>query len=394
MFSRRVPSSLAPNALARAVEARHLAGEAILDLTASNPTTADLPYPAKAILASLANTDALRYDPAPAGLAGARAAIADLYRDTHGLTIAPDRIVLTASSSEAYSWVLQLTCDPGDRVLVPAPSYPLFDSLAALQSTVVDRYPLAYDGAWHIDRHAFSQSLHERTRIVSCVHPNNPTGSFVTTDEAAWLDRTCADRCLAIVSDEVFSEYAFGASSDRFATFARDGHALTFTLGGLSKLAGLPQMKLGWIVVSGPDALVGEALQRLEWIADSYLSVSTPIQLAAPSLIAGRVEVRDAIRARTRENLGALRAALARDATGLSSLLHVEGGWYATLRLPATRSEESWVLSFLSDDGVLVQPGYFYDFDREVFVVLSLLTPPARFAAGITRVLERVAREA
>jgi aspartate/methionine/tyrosine aminotransferase len=277
--------------------------------------------------------------------------------------------------------------------MVPAPSYPLFDALGTLQSVAVDRYPLEYDGAWHLDAHRLASRMTARTRAVLTVHPNNPTGSFVKRAERAALDDIAASRNVAIVSDEVFAETAFAPDATREPTFATDRGALTFTMSGLSKLAGLPQMKLAWIVVSGPRPLVDAALTRLEWIADTYLSVSTPVQHAAPSWLATRALVGDAIGRRVRGNLERLRERLASDHTGPCSLLHLEGGWYATLRVPATLTEDAWALTLLDRDGVLVQPGYFFEFAHEAFLVISLLTPPSRFAAGVERLLARVHAE-
>ncbi len=390
MFSSRIPWSLAPNALTTALAAHRDEGRSLLDLTASNPTRAALAYPRDAVLSSLADDAALRYEPSPAGMARAREAVARYYLDALGTTVDPARVVLTASTSEAYAFLFKLLCDPGERVVVPAPGYPLFDVLAALETVTVDRYPLAYDGRWHCDPRALERSVTPSTRAVLCVHPNNPTGAFVKRDELDAIAAVCARHDLALVSDEVFADYAFAPDASRVPTFATRTDVLTFALSGLSKIAGLPQMKLAWIVVGGPDALVRDALDRLEHIADTYLSVGAPVQCAAATLLATRATVRDQIADRTRRNLATLRDALAADPASACSLLDVEGGWYATLRVPATRSDQDWALELLTRDDVLVQPGYYFDFPREAYLVISLLTEEQVFGEGVRRVLARM----
>jgi hypothetical protein len=387
MFSSRLDWDLHPNRLSALVEAKRRAGVAILDLTESNPTRAGFSYPAAEILASLADARSMVYEPAPAGAWQAREAVATYYA-ARGQVIEPERILLTASTSEAYAHLFKLLADPGDEVLAPRPSYPLFEFLAALESVRVVEYPLVYHGGWWLDTEALARALTARTRAVIVVHPNNPTGSFLKREELERLVPLCAGRSLAIISDEVFADYAFGPDPGRVATLAGVDEALTFTLSGLSKIAGLPQMKLGWIVVGGLPGARAQALERLELIADTYLSVGTPVQHALPRLLAAGQTVRQQIAARVRENLDYLRTTIG--SASACGVLEVEGGWYATLRVPRTWSEEEWALELLDKDNVLVQPGFFYDFECEAYLVLSLLTPAESFSEGVRRLLERV----
>jgi alanine-synthesizing transaminase len=386
VFSARTRWDRTVNRLARAVEARKANGRRVIDLTESNPTRPAIPYPAD-LLAGLADLRGRRYDPIPAGWRGAREAVAGEYT-RHGVPVAPEHIVLTASSSEAYSFVFKLLCDPGDEVLVPAPSYPLFDFLAGLENVVVRPYPLLLAGGeWHVDVAAPSAAVGPRARAIVVVNPNNPTGSFVKNDEAAALAELAARHDLALVSDEVFLDYAGHADSRRAGTLAAPGAALTFVFGGLSKSCGLPQLKLGWIVTAGPEDLRREALERLEIIADTYLSVGTPVQLAAPSLLARGGEIREAIQSRVASNRTALEW-LCRNSP--VSVLPAEGGWYAVLRVPATRSEEALVTELVEAHGVLVHPGFFFGFPHEAYVVLSLLPEPDVLAEGVEALLENV----
>jgi alanine-synthesizing transaminase len=385
MFSKRTRWDLTVNHLSQLLERKRQRGEVVFDLTESNPTRVELRV-AIELLAPLGAADARYYEPTPLGLPMARAAVAAGFA-ARGLKLSADRIVLTASTSESYAFLLKLLCDPGDTVLVPRPSYPLFDFLAQLESVSVATYPLAHDGRWHIDLSELRAALdaHPRARAICVVHPNNPTGSFVRRDEAQDLLGLAAERDLAIVSDEVFSDYALVDDPRRFASFAGDTPALAFALGGLSKSCGLPQMKLGWIVVSGPPDQQREALARLEVIADTYLSVATPVQLAAPPWLGRRAELSRPIAERTASNLAVLRESL--NEAPQATLLAPEGGWYAVLQVPATHSEEQLVVSLLERHGVLVHPGFYFDFAREAYVVLSLLPRPDVFREGATRLL-------
>jgi aspartate/methionine/tyrosine aminotransferase len=386
MFSSRLRWDLRPNRLSQALQEKRRRRIAVLDLTESNPTHADLLYPDGEILHAIADPRSLRYDPAPAGLAEARIAVAGWYGGRGG-DVAPERILLTASTSEAYAWLFKLLADPGDEVLVPRPSYPLFDYLAALESVTVVQYPLVYDHGWSIDLAALKHALTPRTRAVIVVNPNNPTGSFLKATEYIALRAICAASGAAIIADEVFGGFAFAADGHRVGSLIGEDQVLTFSLSGLSKIAALPQMKLAWIVVSGPAGIRAAALEGLELIADTFLSVATPVQYAAPGLLAVSANLEQQIRGRTAANLAKLRESVAGSPC---AVLEVEGGWYATLRVPRTRTEEEWCLDLLLHEDVLVQPGFFYDFESEAYLIVSLLTEPEKFRAGLARILGRI----
>ena len=385
MFSARVPG-LRPNRVARVLGARRAVGHGFVDLTVSNPTAVGLSYPTR-LLDVLADPAGLVYDPAPFGLSVGRDAVAG-YLGSRGTTVRSDHVVLTASTSEAYSLLFKLLCDPGDRVLVPQPSYPLFEHLTRLESVVASPYSLEYHGRWRIDHNSLEHAVESGTRAVLLVNPNNPTGSYIAADDLAMVRKLAARREWAIISDEVFEAYAL--DPDRSAANAPPADAsevLTFTLGGLSKSALLPQLKLGWIRVDGPERLVRQALDRLEFICDSYLSVSVPVQLAAAAILEQTRPLVAQVCRRIRENHGALLDLACRQPS--CQVLPVEGGWYAVLQVPATRSEEALVVELIEKDGVLVHPGYFFDFPREAFLVVSLLPEPGQFASAMQRVLTR-----
>jgi alanine-synthesizing transaminase len=376
MFSSRTRWNRTENRLASLVAERRRRGAPLFDLTQSNPTTAGLTAPAD-LLRLLGEPAVARYDPDPRGARGVREAIAADHA-RRGLHVGPERLVLTASTSEAYAWLFKLLCDPGDAVLVPRPSYPLFDFLASLDSVEVVPYPLAFDGAWHLDLTALAGSVTARSRAIVVVNPNNPTGSCLRRHEKEALLAFAAEHELAVISDEVFADFLFAPAPDLVASVAEDGPALTFSLGGLSKSCGLPQLKLGWIAVTGPAAKREEALSRLEIVADTYLSVSTPVQHAAPELLRRLPELQAPILGRVVGNRRALEQAIGRRSP--ASLLHADGGWSAVLRVPATQSEEDRVCALVERYGVVVHPGYFFDFPSEAFLVLSLLPEPAIFA--------------
>lgn len=380
MFSSRLPATLAPNLVSQAVAALRQSGVPLRDLTETNPTAVGLPYPDD-LLAPLSDSRARVYAPDPRGLREARAVIAAEYASR--AAVSPDRIVLTSSSSEAYATLFKLLCNPGESVLVPHPSYPLFELLTGLEGVGARPYALEYHGVWSIDRESLEQAIDADVRAVLVVSPNNPTGSMLRADDREWLVGVCARRRLAIISDEVFADYPLAPRADA-SSFVGESRALTFVLGGLSKSAGLPQVKLGWMLVDGPPALATEALERLEVVADTYLSVSTPVQVAAARLIAAGRGIRAAITARVRENLEELRRAVA-DHPAIT-LRDPEGGWSAVLEVPATTSDEALVLRIL-DAHVLVHPGYFFDFTRGAFLVVSLLPRPEIFREAIARVL-------
>ena len=386
MFSSRLKSDLTPNRLTQAVRQRREQGLPIIDLTESNPTGVGLDYPDD-LLAPLAASRGLRYAPQPFGTIEARRAVAAEYA-RRGIDVDARRIALTASTSEAYSLLFKLLTGPGDEVLVPRPSYPLFEILTTLDGVVPRPYDLEYHGVWSIDVAGLERSWTPRTRAVLIVTPNNPTGSFVSRDELDRLARLCATQGAAIVADEVFADYELdrGVAKTAGAALTRQD-ALVFALGGLSKSVGLPQVKLGWIATGGPDRLVSEALERLEIVCDTYLSVSTPVQLAAAELLDRGSSVRAQIQARIVSNYDRLRGLAARVPS--CSVLAAGGGWSAVVQVPTVRPEEDLVLDLLDRDGVLAHPGYFFDFPRDSFLIVSLLPAPGEFATGIERLLRR-----
>jgi aspartate/methionine/tyrosine aminotransferase len=384
-FSARMEWEFAPNRLTCLLREKRRAGQTILDLSESNPTRAGLEYPPQ-LAESFNGKEVLHYEPDPRGTMAAREAVTGYYAG-RGVGIAPERILLTASTSEAYAYLFKLLCDPGDEVLVPRPSYPLFEFLAKMESVSIRQYSLAYHGGWSIDRGALEQALSDRTRAIVVVNPNNPTGSYLKRRELEVLQDLCVARGLTLISDEVFSDYAFAPDAERVTTVAAAVDCLAFSLSGLSKVAGLPQMKLGWIVAGGPEPLWRQALEGLEWIADTYLSVSTPVQCAAAALLRFGEGVAAQIRARTARNLAYARNCLAGSS---AEILAVEGGWYIVIRVPATRSEEEWALELVERDNVLLQPGFFYDFEDEALLVASLLTNVAEFDEGLKRLRRRL----
>src|SRR6266853_2935844 len=383
MFGSRTNWRLDPNQFAQALEAHRRAGKELLDLTVSNPTECGISYPEREILAALADPRALVYSPEGKGLHEAREAVADYYVGRTGFAgqgerVDPECIVLTSGTSEGYSHTFRLLCETGDEILVPAPSYPLFEFLADLADIRLVPFPLFYDHGWQIDFTSLRGALTPRSRAVLLVHPNNPTGSFVKPREAAELAEICAAREMAIVADEVFLDYTGGPELAR--TFAFHDAALTFTLSGLSKISLLPQMKLAWLVVNGPQALVHTAVERLEIIADTYLSPSTPVQLALPKFLALRSGLQVQLRQRISANLAVLDAALRE--SKLLARLEREGGWYAVLRVPATCPDEALAVDLLERCSVLVHPGHFFNFSQDGFLVLSLIAPEKQFQEG------------
>ena len=381
MFSHRLPPYAEPNALSRAVETLRVEGVPFVDLTESNPTRAEIPYPDD-LLTSLADPAALRYEPSSFGLASARRAVAEDQR-RRGVTVDPAHVVLTASTSEAYSWLFKLLCNPGDGVLVPRPSYPLFDHLTALEGVRAHPYAIEYHGQWEIDVESLAAAPLD-IRALLVVSPNNPTGSFVSAEEFQRVSALCRHRKWALIVDEVFADYPLEASHPLTDVAVRS-EVLCFTLAGLSKTIGLPQLKLGWCIAGGPAAERDAALAALEVIADSYLSVGTPVQVAAPTLLSSGASIRASIQGRIRRNLSTLRAIAA--GFPASEVLRADGGWSAVLRVPSTRGEESLVLDLLRAERVLVHPGYFFDFPREAYLVVSLLPPEESFTDAVARLL-------
>lgn len=383
MRSSRLPRNLSPTPLALAVAEHRASARPLIDLTETNPTRAGFEYPAD-LLRPLADPAGLEYDPQPLGSKAAREAVAADYL-RRGLRVEVERIALTASTSESYSLLFKALCDPGDTVLVPAPSYPLFEHLTALEGIAAAHYELDYHGEWRINLDSVARAIGERTRAVLVVSPNNPTGSILHRDDLSALADLCRRRGCAIVGDEVFADYPLDPAPGGVSVLEQEAVAV-FSLGGLSKSAGLPQVKLGWIAARGAG---GEFHRMFEMVADTYLSVSTPVQSAAPALIESGAVVRAQIARRTARNLAALRDAVA--GRSALSVLPVQGGWSAVIRVPALAPEERLVLALLREDGVLVHPGYFFDFAHEAFLVVSLLVEPAAFDAGIARVIRRAA---
>lgn len=387
MFSSRTPGAFTPNRITQALFARREHGLEVLDLTLSNPTRAGITYPQQEILEALGDARALKYEPSAQGLLEAREAIA-AHHTGQGYEIDPSHVVLAGSTSEAYGWIFKLLCNPGDEVLIPRPSYPLFDCLAHLDSVVCREYSLSHEPGWPVDFDSIERAITPQTRALILVNPNNPTGSYLKCDERDRLLALSARRRIAIVSDEVFFDFAWRDDPARVSMLARQSEALVFTLAGLSKIAGLPQMKLGWIHVAGPAAAQREALERLEWVADAYLPVSAPVQHAASRWLDLARGIRREIAARVAESLAALRDGLGE--AGACRVLESEGGWNAVIEVPRVRSEEEWVLALLNGEGVLLQPGFFYDFPREAFLVASLLAGPAEVGQGARSIVQLV----
>ena len=380
-FSNRLPPHAEINPLSRALASLHAAGVALVDLTESNPTRIGITYPDD-WFAALGGEHVKHYAPEPLGLGVAREAVAVDYM-RRGAAVDPADVVLSASTSEAYSWLFKLLCNPGDAVLVPQPSYPLFEHLTQLEAVQSIPYRLQYHGRWEIDFESV-RSAPANVKALLLVSPNNPTGSYVSVEEANQLAAICRSRGWAIVADEVFADYPLDPRA-AVTESVLNLDVLSFTLGGASKSLGLPQIKLGWMVVGGPRAERTRALKALEIIADAFLSVGTPVQGAASLLLARGESVRDQIRRRTAGNLSSARA-LARDYEACS-LLPVEGGWSLVVRVPAIRTEEMLVLELLERERVLVHPGYFFDFPHEAYIVVSLLLPEAQFVDALGRTL-------
>jgi alanine-synthesizing transaminase len=381
MFSHRTDWKLTPNRFTQVQQELRAEGREVLDLTISNPTRAELHYNAEAILQAFTNPRAMDYDPQPKGLRSAREAVAGYYRKQHDID--PESIVLTTSTSEGYSYLFRLLCNVGDEILVPKPSYPLFEFLADLQDVKLVPYPLIYDHGWQIDFPSLYKAVNHRTRAVVVVHPNNPTGSYVADEERTTLNDFCREFKLSLIADEVFLDYAHDGVPR--STFAANRDVLTFTLSGVSKISGLPQMKLAWIVANGPREAVSAALARMEVIADTYLSMNAPIQLAASALLEQRYSIQPLLLDRVRTNLSELDRAL--DKQKICRRLDVEGGWYAVLRVPVTQSDEDLAIEILRKFSVLVHPGHFYDFSDDGNLIVSLITPPLDFHKGIPQVL-------
>lgn len=388
MFAQRTNWRLTPNRLSLAIEQHRQHGSALLDLTESNPTRCGFTYDTQEILQALSDTRSLTYEPDARGLPAARQAVAGYYAEQN-IQIDPQQLFLTTSTSEAYSYVFRLLADPGDNILAPSPSYPLFDFLSQLNDLELIPYPLVHYDDWQIDVRALESRITARTRAILVVHPNNPTGSLVRQAELDSLIRCCKEHSLALIADEVFADYSLSTDqAGRVASHAAVSSVLTYTLSGLSKISALPQMKLAWIVVNGPADLLPSALARLEMIADTYLSVAAPLAHALPKLLAGRRAIQSQILQRLRQNLQWLDQQLPADS--LIRRLKTAGGWYVILKLPGIRTDEDWALELLRQGGVLVHPGHFYDFPSDGHLVVSLLPTPENFKLGMEKIIARV----
>ncbi len=390
MFSSRFTFSLSPNRLSEILERKRAHNQPIRDLTESNPTRAGFAYQSAEILAALSQPQALLYEPDPRGLLTARRAVAEYYR-RRGEHVEAQRLHLTASTSEGYAYLFKLLANPGDEILVPQPAYPLLDFLTDLESVRLVHYPLRHAEAsgWQIDFEKLSATISTQTVALVVVNPNNPTGSFLKQKELQQLNALCAEHGIAIISDEVFSDYGEGEDAQRVPSLVGNRNALTFVLSGLSKISALPQVKLSWIHVSGPEALRSEAQERLDFIADTYLSVGTPVQHAAERLLTQRHHVQKQIRQRCRANEQYLLAQCAHIAQ--CRVLQREGGWYAIIASAKEFSEEEFVVKLLEESDVLIHPGYFFDFPKPGYLVVSLLTPTNIFEAGVNRLIKRIA---
>jgi len=380
MFSQRTNWKLSRNKYTEALEGMRASGEPIADLTISNPTQCGFAYDAERILAAFGNPKALTYEPEAKGLLAAREEVARYYKEDHGVTVDPDAVLLTTSTSEAYSYVFRLLCNAHDEILVPKPSYPLFDFLGDLQDVSLIPYSLEYAHGWFVDFHSLIRALTPRTRAVLLVHPNNPTGSYVHAEEGNRLNALCRERGLALIVDEVFLDY--GLTDTRRESFVTNEECLTFTLSGLSKIAALPQMKVAWVTTSGPEPMRQSAIERLEIVADTYLSLNSPTQWAFAELLEQRRSLRPQVLERVRRNWAHLQTAMGRDSA--CGLLEAEGGWYAVLRVSSDYSDEELAIALLQKTHTLVHPGHFYDFAEDGYIVLSLITPIAEFARGVS----------
>jgi aspartate/methionine/tyrosine aminotransferase len=381
-FSARTRWDVAESSYAAAVREARASGRRIYDLTVSNPTRCGFSYDAEALLRPLGDVRALVYDPDPRGMRAARETVVGYYAG-HRAVVSPDDLILTTSTSEGYSFLFRLLCDAGDEVLVPQPSYPLFDFLATLDDVRLRPYPLFYDHGWWIDFERLEAAIGPRTRAVMVVHPNNPTGHWTGPDERERLEELCARHGLALIVDEVFLDYPLDAASPLPHSFARGPHpVLTFVLSGLSKICGLPQMKAAWIAALGPEGARADALARLEIVADTFLSMSAPVQLAMPSWLAGRGVIQAEILARARGNLAMLER-LAVESGGGFEVLRAEAGWSAVLSLAGCVGERECAERLVRERGVVVHPGEFYGMAEGQRVVVSLVGPAGEFEEGM-----------
>ena len=381
-FAARTEFGDAESAYGTALRQARSAG-GLIDLTVSNPTRCNLHSPADALLAPLQDSRVLQYDADPLGMRSAREAISRLYREVYDANVVPERLLLTASTSEAYSYLLRLFCEPGDAILVPSPSYPLLDLLATLHDVELIRYPLVYHDGWQLDPASLEAAVTPRTRAIVAIHPNNPTGHFCSPSDRATLYQVAQAHDLLLIVDEVFLEYTVESKGEP-GFLSGDAPVLTFVLGGLSKLLAMPQMKLAWTALCGPAGQAGAAMQRLEVIADTFLSVATPPQVALPQWLEQREPIQREVKARVQTNLAVLDRVIRGSAV---SRLRVDAGWAVVLRVPAFESDTDLAVRLLRDDAVAVHPGSFYGFPHRGWLVLSLLPEPRHFESGLERLL-------
>jgi len=389
-FSRRTDWYRRQNRLADCLEIRRNSGKPIIDLTSSNPTECGFHYPPASIIDAFSNPELVSYQPDPRGLISARKVVSDYYQ-TRGQSVDPSNIFLTASSSEAYSHIFKLLCNVNDTVLVPQPSYPLFDYLAQISDVQLDYYHLIYDDGWHIDFESIRQAISSSTKAIVLVNPHNPTGMFVDASEYSEIRELAIKHNLAIIVDEVFIDYPFESNPLFNQSYVTENQVLTFTLNGISKMLGLPQMKLGWMIISGPAKIRQEAVSRAEILCDTFLSVNAPVQLAFPSLMNVGGDIHQEIARRVKANYISLRSIIQQSAP--VSVLESSGGWYGILKVPNIKSDEQWALDLLEKKGVYVFPGYFFDFGRETFLVVSLLIEETKFISGIQTILTFIQEE-
>ncbi|MCX6166218.1 MAG: pyridoxal phosphate-dependent aminotransferase [Ignavibacteriae bacterium] len=389
MFSKRFDYNIEDNNLSKLLKEKKSAGVKILDLTESNPTNAGFNYNEIGILNSIAKPESMRYSPNPKGLESAREAVSQYYKEKN-INVDLENIFLSSSTSEAYSFIFKLLTNPFDEVLIPRPSYPLFSFIAEMESINLKYYNLIYteNKIWEIDFDSINSQLTENTKAIILVNPNNPTGNFIKLKEINLLLRICKENNIALICDEVFMDYILEAERNNTFSFAGINYVLTFTLSGLSKICGLPQMKLSWIVISGPTKECEEATAKLEIITDTYLSVGTPVQLAANNLLIGKEFIQTQIKERIIKNYNYIKSESKRKS--YLELLKTEGGWYTVLNIKKLISEEIIAFELLDKKDVYIHPGYFFDFKEEVYIVVSLLTPEEKFKEGIIRILEHL----
>ena len=380
MFSSRTNWQRKPNRLTELYNLLRERGEQVIDLTVSNPTECGFTYPSNELLSALSKPGSLHYEPDPQGSIPARKAVCKYYR-SRDIDLSPHQVFLTASTSEAYATIFKLLCNAEEEVLVPQPSYPLFEFLAQINDVRLNSYPLRYDGVWHIDFDSLVQAITPATKAIILIHPHNPTGMFLKKYEHEKLVEIAQKNNLSLIVDEVFLEYGFSDYAEKFNSTASERRVLTFTLNGISKMIGMPQMKLGWIVLSGPDTALTEASHRLEMLCDTFLSVNTPVQSALPVLLQAGEAVREQIVDRIKANFAILTGHL--NNGGQCSVLNCEGGWYGIIRVPRIKTDEEWCLELLKQKHVYCYPGYFFDFEEEGYLIVSLLVDEKRFNEGI-----------